>query len=442
MKRFRLEYAIICILLVIMGLIVVHAPLTVFIGSRWPNLADGVKAWKELLLLAALVLLVVEVTRRRAWQRFTNDTLLWAMLAYAALHGVIALVGGGDIMAIIAGLMIDLRYVAYFAAVYMCIQLYPQYQKLFLQVALAGAVVVIGFAALQLVLPKDFLRHIGYSDSTIKPYLTVDENPAFIRHSSTLRGPNPLGAYAVMVLAGAVALGLAAGKKVTDRRLRYLHPALAVGAVIALWSSQSRSAWIAAGIATLILLALRYWGKVSRKGALVVAGTLVLAAITVYSIRDTNFFHNVVLHDNPTTGANVDSNTGHMDSLLHGFGSMLANPLGNGVGSTGSASLYGDSPLIVENQYLFIAHEAGWLGLALFMYIFCAIMARLWGRRGDWRARALFASGVGLSVIGLLLPVWVDDTVAMVWWGLTAAILAVEGGADGKSTNKKAKRTA
>ena len=84
--------------------------------------------------------------------------------------------------------------------------------------------------------------------------------------------------------------------------------------------------------------------------------------------------------------------------------------------------------------------QVGWLGLGLFVAIFAVVMVRLWRLRQDWKALAVFASGLGLAVIGLLLPVWVDDTVAMIWWGLAAVVLA-EGGVRGKSTNQKAKRT-
>lgn len=424
MKRLRLEHIIAWLLLVIMGLIVLHAPITVFIESRWAAIGDIAKAWKEVLLLGALVLLCVEVTRQKAWRQFTSDKLLWAALAYAVLHDVLAVASGVHGMAVIAGLMIDLRYIAYFVAIYMFLRMYPKYTQSFLKVALVGAVIVIGFAVMQLVLPKDFLQYIGYSDATIKPYLTVDENPTFVRHSSTLRGPNPLGAYAVMVLAGVVALGMAAGKSIKDKKKQYLHLGLALGALLALWSSQSRSAWIAAIVTVVLLFAVKYWSQISRKVAAWAVLAVVVLAVGTYAIRDTYFFHNVILHDNPTTGASIDSNTGHIDSLMHGFSSMLAHPLGNGVGSTGSASLYGDKPVIVENQYLFIAHEAGWLGLALFLYIFCSVMARLWARRDNWLALALFASGIGLAAIGLLLPVWVDDTIAIVWWGLAAVQLS------------------
>ena len=113
---------------------------------------------------------------------------------------------------------------------------------------------------------------------------------------------------------------------------------------------------------------------------------------------------------------------------------MVRQPFGAGIGSTGSASLGTDQPLIIENQYLFIAHETGWIGLTVFIGLFGLILRRLWQRRRDWLALGVFASGIGLAVIGLLLPVWVDDTVSIVWWGLAAVALA--GGVYGKRTRK------
>jgi hypothetical protein len=35
----------------------------------------------------------------------------------------------------------------------------------------------------------------------------------------------------------------------------------------------------------------------------------------------------------------------------------------------------------------------------------------------------MLASGLAMLVIGLLLPVWADDTVALVWWGMTGGVL-------------------
>ena len=94
---------------------------------------------------------------------------------------------------------------------------------------------------------------------------------------------------------------------------------------------------------------------------------------------------------------------------------------------------------IIENQYLFIAHEVGWPGLALFVALFVMILVRLWKFRSDWLALGVLASGIGLALIGLLLPVWADDTVSIIWWGLAG--LAI-GGTYGRTVNKTTKRAA
>ena len=73
MKRIRIEHILAWLLLVILGLVVVHAPLTVFIESRWPGAADIAKAWKELLLLTTLLLLSLKITLSKAWGKVLQD---------------------------------------------------------------------------------------------------------------------------------------------------------------------------------------------------------------------------------------------------------------------------------------------------------------------------------------------------------------------------------
>ncbi len=441
MKWLRIERIIAWLLLIIMGLIVVHAPVTVFIGSHWPAIADIVKAWKELLLLLALVLLAVDYTRRKQWRMLFRDRLMWLVAGYGLLHGLVALVARLPLMQTIAGLMIDLRFIAFFVAVYTFLQLYPFYRRAFLYTALGGACLVVGFAAMELLLPRDFLTHLGYGRATIEPYLTVDKNPDFVRFNSTLRGPNPLGAYAMMVLAGAVAYGVAVKRSVTDWRIKSLHAMLATGSAVALWISYSRSAWLGALLSVVIIIVVSMGKKLPRKTWMtLLLGTLVLAG-GIWLARDSYFVKNVFVHDNPTTGATIDSNAGHVESLLTGVRRLMTQPLGAGIGSTGSASLDSSKPFIIENQYLFVAHEVGWLGLLLFITISYVVLSRLWAKRRDWMSLAVFASGVGLAVIGLLLPVWADDTVSIVWWGLAASMI-VKGEGDGTTTHKKAKRTA
>lgn len=436
MKRALFEYIPAGLLLAVFGLIVLHAPFIVFIGTRFPELALVVKAWKEVLIVIALLLVGADILRRRFVGRFARDRLLWLMVGYVFLHIIFIMISPGGALSVLSALAIDLRYVLYFIAVYLFLSMYPRYIRFFVNTGVAGAIVVVGFAVLQQFLPKDILVHLGYSEQTITPYLTVDKNPDYVRINSTLRGPNPLGAYALVIITGVVALiGLRWRKLVTKRRS--FAALLFVGSVVALWTSYSRSAVAGALLSLGAVFVARFGYRLSTRQWLAVVGGILIISSVGYLVRDSSFVHNVILHDNPSTGANIDSNTAHFDSLTDGFRRMTRQPLGGGVGSTGSASLFGAKPLVIENQYLFVAHETGWVGFGLFIAIFGMILARLWQVRKNWLALTAFASGIGLAVVGLMLPVWVDDTVAIVWWGLAAIALA-KGGNDERATNKKA----
>ena len=188
------------LLLVIFALIVVHAPISVWLGTTFPPADLAIKAWKELLMVGAGVLALVLIAKQKRWDLFRQPLILLS-LVYAAVHLILIPVFYDTLTATIAGLLIDLRYIIYFVLAVIMMQLYPTVRRLFLGVLLAGALVVGTFALLQVfILPPDFLSVLGYGDMTISPYLTVDENPDYVRINSTLRGPNPLGAYAVIIL--------------------------------------------------------------------------------------------------------------------------------------------------------------------------------------------------------------------------------------------------
>jgi len=199
---------------------------------------------------------------------------------------------------------------------------------------------------------------------------------------------------------------------------------LAAGSVVALWASYSRSAAVAAVVAVGIILLIVYGRRISRPIwiSIVVVGIALTGSLVAF--RETQFVSQVILHEDPSEGNAVNSNDGHAESLKDGTTRMLQQPLGAGIGSTGSASLQGDEPVIIENQYLFVAHENGWVGLALFLLITYYVLLGLWQRRAQWLALAVFASGAGIALAGLFLPVWVDDTVSIIWWGLAALVLA------------------
>lgn len=417
-------------LLIIFGGIALHAPLSVGFGTLWPQYSLAFKSWKELLLLGLVPIVIIIISRRGLWRELLHDWLFRLIGIYGILHGLLAIIFFNTIATTLAGLAIDLRFIVFFALVYIGIKIMPGYRRRMLQVGGAGAVVVVGFATLQLFLPADALSYIGYNQNTIMPYLTVDKNPQYIRVNSTLRGPNPLGAYAAIVLTLLTAWWFAAKKGVTSQKRLIFSGLLGLGALIALWISYSRSAWAGAIAGVGIALAASVKKRIPRRvwiGSMIAVGAVGGAAVLG---SGSVFISNVILHENPIGGSSVSSNEGHLQSLESSFAQALHQPFGAGIGSTGSASLYGGIPQVIENQYLFVAHETGWLGLGLFMGLFVLILVRLWRRRADWLSVGMFASGVGLAIIGLLLPVWADDTVSIIWWGLAA--LALAGGNNAK----------
>jgi len=424
MKRLSLlEKIILILLLVIFGGIVLQGPLSVGLGVLWPAYTLLIKSWAEIVMLVVGFLLVVVLVQRHQLH-LLKDPLLLLVAAYGLLHLLLLPFDWQGMTAAIAGLMIDLRYVFFFALVYLFLRLHPAYKKQFLLVFMLGGFVVLVFALLQVfLLPPDVLKYLGYSKATIAPYLTVDQNHSYIRINSTLRGPNPLGAYAVIVLAFIVSSWV---KRRVPARLwpRLLAGVLAFGGVVALWASYSRSADIGLLVALGVIAGAIAGRKVSRRAWIITC--VVVAALIggLVATWQTPFVSQVVLHEDPTRANLVNSNDGHLSSLESGFTRMLHEPLGGGIGSTGSASLYSNHGLIIENHYLFVAHEVGWLGLALFLTLFGMMLWRLWQGRRSPLLLAVCASGLGLAVIGLLLPVWADDTVSIVWWGLAAVALA------------------
>jgi len=435
----RLEKIFAAALLVVFAGIVLHAPISVYFGTLYPDFALVIKSWKEIILLCLIPLASYLVTRHKLWGEFGRDWIFRLLIAYAVLHFVCVATIFNGVQPVMAGLAADLRYVLFFGMVYTLLRIAPQYKQLMLKVVVGGAAVVLGFATAQVFLPADILSNIGYGDKTIQPYLTVDKNPDYIRVNSTLRGPNPLGAYAAAALALVAAFAVRRGGQLMDHAgLRWGLAGLALSGSVALWMSYSRSSVLALLITLIAVISVAGVKKLPTKVLWSVAGVVVtLGIVGVMVAQQTHFVSNVILHENPEGGSSVSSNDGHAESLEVGLDRMIHQPFGAGIGSTGSASLLGDEAgVIIENQYLFIAHEVGWLGIALYIGIFTLLMRRLWALRKTWLALGVFAGGLGLAFVGLIQPVWADDTVSMVWWGL-AAIAIIGEKYRGRSTTKQ-----
>lgn len=423
MQRY-LERFIVSLLVLIVAGLSLHTPAMVYLESIVPDVSVVVKAWKELLIGGVAVLLLVYLWRRSLLRQVFSDKIVILVAMIAVLHVLLVFLFDNEYVSEVSGLVIDLRNYLLFVVLYVGARYIAGLRRPVLLAVGAGMAVVIGFGLLQAtVLPRDVLANIGYSAETIRPYLTVDLNYDYVRINSTLRGPNPVGAFVVIAISLAVAWAARHRELLRNARVQAGIVALMCSSLIVMWASHSRSAWLGMAAALMALMA-----AVLPRRIAIISVASVMACMTVlvgglFAFRDTPVVSNVFFHDNQEEGSVHKSDDGHLESLQHGIEAAAGSPAGSGIGSAGSASLFADEPVIIENQFLFMAHESGWLGLLLQLALLGVVLFGLWRARADWLCLGVGAAGVGMIVIGMLLPVWADDVVGLYWWGIAGLAL-------------------
>jgi hypothetical protein len=447
MNRLRLSVVYEWGLLAVLLLIVVHAPISVGFGHLLPQYTDVIKAWKEIVLGLLSIVAIILITRHKLWHTVLRNKLMLLSLLFIDIHLLLAALLFKDPAMTVAGLFIDLRFIVMFMLMYVLILIRPLAMARIIKVAAIGAMIVVGFGLLQItVLPDNALKYVGYSKTAITPYTTIDRNPDFVRINSTVRGPNPLGALIVIYIALLSAYAVRQGKVLPKKRVLWV--AGIIGSVAVLFATFSRSAYAAAILAPLaVIISTR---RITKRAMIIAAACLVVSATVLMLASSSSSFSNIILHENPNSTVTSKSNAEHVTSLKTGLSHLINQPFGGGIGSTGSASLYDKSSsndIIIENAYFFIAHESGIIGLLIFVTLFVMTLRSLYRRRSNWIALGLFGSGIGLALIGLLLPVWTDDTVAIIWWGLAGALIAtpraiIKGKHDARTRQQKTTRAA
>lgn len=392
------------------------------------------KAWKEILLsILVLIVIIQSFVDVKMFKHFWKSWTTRLILAYGLLHVFVALLIGNQASPLAFGLAINLRIVSIFLVGSVVFYYIRPDKKELIRLLIVPACLVVVFGLLQMfILPYDLLSYFGYKEGvTIAPFNTIDQQIDQLRIMSTLRGPNPLGAY--LILPGVLLVGLLVAildrtKKDSTRIILRKFVGLSVvfiGLLIILYGSHSRSAWlgfvISAGVYLMVKLSTK-WRLILVSVGLV---AVIIGSVGIYQLRDTSFVQNVILHDNPEIGPVQTSNSDHTLAIKNALGDIKQDPLtGCAPGCAGPASFYDpDGAKLSENYYLQIAQEVGVVGLWLFIAINVLVGIQLFKRRQDPLALALFASLIGISVANLLLHVWADDTLAYVWWGLAGAVL-------------------
>ena len=394
---------------------------------------DAVSAWKDVLLLAALVL---------ALAAGSIPQLFWAdrlALAYGGLVVVYALAPqswlGGDATG--RGELYALRHHLLPLGAYVLGRLVVLDRSWWRRIGLTLIGIGVGLAAWGLVdvylVPFDWWRDSGvpdwFSEQLGLAYrclsglpenwiLNTDEESPARRLVSTFLSPLAT-AYALVV----VLLLLAA---VRPRRWT-----VAAGAIVyagLLWT-HTRAAFIALPVGLLVLAVLRR----SWTPALLAAGSIAAAVgfvalfptigpTTTYTADELTCLRgNAAVEGSPTDdpfSTGESSTSSHLSALRAGIRTVAHHPWGYGLGNSGvSASRTGVTPKAGESTYTELGVDTGVLGLAAFVGWLVALFLAL-RRRSPWLAATVAA----VAVLGLQ-----TDVIGIHW--LSVVVFALAGAA-------------
>lgn len=410
-----------------------YLPIAVLAASNFGSIYV-LSAWKELILLALILLLIKPILGLVRGKDSTVRLLNISIALYVCLS-LLYIVRADSLFEFVGGFLFSTRFLLFFIVAQILATRVERFPERIKRIILISGTVLAGIAVLQaLVLPPTFLQHIGYEPIGIETpgfppsVTTLGEVDDFIRPQATLRGPNPLGAF--LVLPFCLLLLKLADKK--GRDIKTFGAWLLVGA--ALLFTFSRSAWLAAFIGTAGSLLYVY-----RSGFIGIKKSYVLTAVALTIFTAVVALNNktvrlIVFREDTVTSKSVSDDT-RSSLTREAWSDVTQNPLGRGPGNAGPVSVLdtNDRGRIAENYFLQVAQETGWLGLLLFVTIHGLLLKKLWELRKNNLAMLAFATLCGFIVANLTLHTWADETVSIMWWSFAGAII-------GSYTHKKRAR--
>ncbi len=406
-------------------------PLHIFLAQSLSLATGGLEIWK--IAKDALLLLLVAFTVCLVfWQGRATKTfklLLGFSVVYGGLHLLLWATHPQlyDRSAAL-GTLYNVRLPLLVVLGYGSTLLLPKFVfSSVIKVVLAISTVVAGLGVLQYFLPHDILTHLGYSlERGARPFFLIDTNADLIRVMSTLREPNAFGAYLIVPITALSVYLL----RIKDSNKRILVGGALGLHALALFLTFSRSAWLGAAVALGLVI---WWQlgrskpQLARRFLMIGAALALIIAVGGWSMRNTPFFQQYVIHSNPTEEvADLDSNDYHSLLLKQGLEGARAEPFGHGPGTAGLVSIQNPGGgQLTENYYVQIAYEVGIIGALLFVAfnVWLYVLIRR-PNRPDTAVIVLCASFWGYVVTNMLLHSWSNEAVAAQWWLLAGMALA------------------
>jgi hypothetical protein len=395
-----------------------------------------VAAWKDVLLLAALVLVV----RARRGQPFSATTSDWLALAFGALvvlYGLIpqsALGGHATHRGVLYAARHDLLPVgAYFLGRGLGLSR-EELRRLVRTIVATGLVVAIYGLVDVFAVPLDWWRHNGsigwfqeqlglghYNGLSGLPenfVYNAGNDVVYRRLVSTFLSP-----LATAYMLVAVLLAVAA-----PRRARWMLAAAPVLLAALLWTHTRAAVFVLAAALALLALASRRWWPVAAAVAVAAAGAIFfvgyqhVAPRTHFTPKERAYQHQTAHAAGKAGNAsgNQAETSEHFKTLRHGIHTVLHQPQGYGLGNAGTTAARTAVKVEAgESTYTELGVETGLLGALLFIAWSLALFWRTLWRR-PWVGAmlgAMLALGVQTDIIGV-------PWVAVVVWALAGDALS------------------
>jgi hypothetical protein len=414
-------------------ILLTYMPFHIFLAQSLSLITGGLEFWKigkDVLLLGLVVFTICLVFLQGRATRFFK-VLVGLGLVYGLLH-VILWVTHHDLYQRTAavGTIYNVRLFGFAILGAGALLLAKFAFSSVVRLVLIVSTVVAALGLLQYVLPNDLLTHFGYSlDRGVRPAFYIDDNPLFPRIMSTLREPNALGAFLVLPTTLLSLLLF----RIKDINRRYIVGGAFGLHLIAIFLTQSRSAWLAL-LVSLVLAFFwqhREWFTTFIKRFWYIWAALVVILVSgVLLLRNTHFIQGYIVHTSAARTSELDSNDYHALLIKQGLEGVRKQPLGHGPGTAGIVSIQNpDGGQLTENYYIQIAYEVGIPGAALFIGANIWLYAVLW-RRKDYIGVALCASFWAYFVTNMMLHTWSNEAVAAQWWilgGMAAVTVTAAG---------------
>lgn len=405
------------------------ALISTVIDSKLNNLLLT-SSFEEIFIVLLVCLSVIVIFRhqeyRKKYIRILLSSFAISLLLFTLFCGLCLIIGGINKVSFI-GFVLIVRFVGIVLVGLLLGIIYKN--QLFKDVGyfmVVGGLISIVIGLIMISLPSHYLISLGYDSPGIdlvgRPSAQhlISASLPIKRMQAGFRSPNALGVYLL------IPIGLLLFDQVRLlKRNKYLILGFLVVGV--LWSF-SRASWIG-------LLIILGWYIFFNKDSLLknsktvywlITGVVCLCVLMVGAYLNPSG-RSLLFHQ---TEGQVNGST--MSRLRHyqeGVTSLINTPLGHGHGYASPAGRLNHSNsggyVVTENSYLQLGLEIGVIGLLLFL----AFLLTTWQDIGLCKNHKLkFASWAifsALLIIGLLVPIWTEESVSLAWWALISIMLGV-----------------